>query len=104
MNHILQLLSFLVSFLFGIIFSFISRYHYNMVFKLSKMPRYVLTVLFILDVSLAYILLLYYVNHGIVHIYFVVVTLIGYLFENKITSFVKRNVKRCSFIDNFFRK
>ncbi len=104
MDNGIQLLSFAISFLFGIGFSFVSRYHYDLVYKLSIIPKYVLTFLFILDISLFYILLLYYINHGVVHIYFVCVTLIGYVLERKIVAFVKKNVKSCPFVANLFHK
>ena len=104
MDYQLQLISFLVSFLFGLFFSFTSRVHYQFVFSLKKISKYVLTFLFILDISLFYILLLYYINHGVVHIYFVCVTLIGYVLERKIVAFVKKNVKSCPFVANLFHK
>lgn len=104
MNNHIQLLSFLFSFLFGIFFSFVSVYHYHMVYSLKKVFRYFLTGLFILDISLFYILCLYYINSGVVHIYFVVVTLLGYLVEKKLHSVVKKYVKLCPFIANHFHK
>lgn len=104
MDNSLQLLSFLVSFLFGIVFSFFSRYHYDMVYSLKTLPRYVLTFLFILDMSLFYILLLYYVNDGTVHLYFVAVTFLGYFLEKVLSPYVKKYVKSYSPIAKFWHK
>lgn len=104
MNNHIQLLSFFVSFLFGICFSFVSRFHYDMVFSLKKIPRYLLTFLFILDVSLFYILILYYINSGVVHIYFVIVTFLGYFLEKKCNVYVKKYVKFCPFLEKLFHK
>ncbi len=104
MNNSIQLLSFLLSFLFGICFSFASHYHYEMVSHLKKVPRYVLTFLFILDVSLFYVLIMYYLNNGVIHIYFVIVTLVGYCLEGKITSLIKKRFKLFNFSKKLFPK
>lgn len=104
MSYQLQLLSFLVSFLFGIFFSFTSRFHYNLVFSLKSVLRYLLTFLYILDISLIYILLLYYINHGILHIYFVFITFIGYFVEKHLTLTVKKYVKSVPWIAKYFHK
>lgn len=100
----IQLLSFLSSFLFGIFFSFVSRYHYDMVSSLKKVFQYFLTFLFILDISLFYILIMYYINDGVVHLYFIAVTFIGYLVEKKIFQSVKKYVKYCPFIEKLTHK
>ncbi|MCI8467756.1 MAG: hypothetical protein HFI08_06200 [Bacilli bacterium] len=104
MDYQLQLLSFLISFLFGLFFSFTSRVHYNFVFSLKKLWRYILTGLFILDIALFYVLLMYYFNHGIVHIYFVGVTFIGYFIEKRLTLYVKKYVKSIPLIAKYLNK
>lgn len=104
MDNQIQLLSFLFSFLFGIFFSFTGRYHYKMVFSLKKMFRYFLTFLYILDISLMYIVIMYYINQGVIHLYFVIITFFGYALEKKIYSYVKKYVKSCHSIANPFRK
>lgn len=104
MDYRVQLFSFLVSFLFGIFFSFVSRFHYELVFSLKKVLRYVLTFLFILDLSLLYILLMYYVNHGNLHLYFIFLTFIGYFVEKPLILYVKRHVKLFSIIDKYWHK
>ena len=104
MDYKIQLLSFLVSFLFGIFFSFTSRFHYNLVFSLKQILRYLLTFLYILDVALIYVLLLYYVNHGNIHLYFVIVTFLGYIVEPYLIMYVKKHVKLKSFIAKYLHK
>ena len=104
MDYRIQLMSFLVSFLFGIFFSFISRFHYDLVYSLKAFMRYLLSFLFILDISLLYVLLLYYVNHGVLHFYFLCVTFLGYFSENYIFLNVKKYVKRVSLLAKKKRK
>ncbi len=102
-NHI-QLLSFFYSFLFGIFFSFVSRFHYGFISSLKNWFRYLLTILFILDISLLYILMMYYINHGVVHLYFVLFTMLGYIGEKYFTLIVKNHVKFRRFVDKLMRK
>ena len=72
--------------------------------QLLSFLRYILTFLFILDISLSYILFMYYVNHGVIHIYFIIVTLIGYFVEKKIHQNVKKYVKFCHGIAERFHR
>lgn len=104
MENGVQLLSFFISFLYGIFFALVSRYHYKLVFSLKWVFRYILTFLFILDVSLFYILLLYYINQGVVHLYFLIITFLGYAFERYLFPIVKKYVKSCHFIEKHFHK
>jgi hypothetical protein len=104
MNYKVQLLSFFLSFLFGLFFSFTSRFHYKLVFSLNRWYRYFLTFLFILDISLLYILILYYVNQGVFHFYFLICTFIGYFCEKSLFKNVKKHVKFRRFVEKrFFR-
>lgn len=93
MDYKIQLLSFLFSFLFGILFSFLSRYHYDLVYKLKSIWQYVLSFVFILDISFFYILALYFINNGVIHLYFVLLTFLGYAVEKKLYLVVKSRVK-----------
>ena len=104
MDYRIQLFSFFLSFLFGVFFSFVSRFHYEMVFSLKKIFRYLLTFLFILDISLFYILLMYYVNHGNLHVYFVFITFLGYFVEKPLILYVKNHVKLFAIIAKYRHK
>lgn len=104
MDYKIQLLSFLFSFLFGILFSIMSKMHYDLVYRLKKWLQYIFTFLFILDVSLFYILILYYINHGVVHLYFIALTFVGYYVEKKLTPYVKCHVKAMHLFAKYFEK
>ena len=104
MVNSLQLLSFSFSFFFGIFFSFVSRFHYGFISSLKGWFRYLLTFLFILDISLCYILLIYYINQGVVHLYFVIFTMIGYGLEKYVYPHVKNHVKFRRFVDSKSQK
>lgn len=78
MNYKLQLLSFFASFLFGVFFSFANEVHYTFVKRQRKVLQFFLTFFFIVIMVLLYITIFYYLNHGIFHIYFLLVMLLGY--------------------------
>lgn len=80
MNYKLQLLSFLVSFLFGIFFYFTSLLNHKIIKKHSIVLQYIITFVYILDISLLYILLMYKVNYGIIHVYFIGMLFLGFVF------------------------
>lgn len=80
MNYKLQLISFLVSFLFGIFFYFTSLLNHKIIKKHSVVLQYIITFVYILDVSLLYILLMYKVNFGVIHIYFIGMLFLGFAF------------------------
>ena len=78
MEETLQLLSFLVSFLFGFIFHLFSNFHFKITDRYSILLKYIATFLFLLDAVLVYILILYYLNGGILHIYYLIYVFLGY--------------------------
>lgn len=80
MNYKLQLISFLVSFLFGIFFYFTSLFNHKIIKKHSIVLQYLITFVYILDISLLYILLMYKVNYGVIHIYFIGMLFLGFAF------------------------
>lgn len=79
MNLIVQIISMIFSFLFGIFlyFMFIINYKYLFIkrYKL-KMLYYVSVFLF---VSIFYFVVLKYINNGILHLYFLLLLIFGFL-------------------------
>ncbi len=79
----LQLLSFLVSFLFGIFFYFTSLLNYKLIHKHSVLLKYGITFIYSVILSLLYILIMFKVNYGVIHIYFIGMLFLGFLFAWK---------------------
>jgi len=79
MNLIVQIISMIFSFLFGIFlyFMFLINYKYLFIkrYKL-KMLYYVSIFLF---VSIFYFVVLKYINNGILHLYFLLLLIFGFL-------------------------
>lgn len=79
MDYKLQLLSFVVSFIFGIVFYLGNRLNSYLIKNEKLIFKYINTFLFIIDFVLLYIVLIYKVNQGIFHIYFIIIAVLGYI-------------------------
>lgn len=73
----MQLLTFIFSFLYGIIASFLFKLNYKIVNNLKRVFNNIITIIFTLDVLIIYVVLIYYLNNGYLHIYFIMTLLIG---------------------------
>ncbi len=78
MDEVTQLLSFFVSFCFGFFFHILTNFHFKITDTYSVLMRYITTVLFVIDIVLMYVLSLYYLNNGIIHIYFLIFVFLGF--------------------------
>ena len=100
----LQILSFLGSLVFGFIFSILSKIHFFFIKKLNIFWWYIYTFLFMSVISLSYIYLLYIINGGILHFYFLVLVIIGFIMERVLSNNVKFKRIRQRQVDKFFNK
>ena len=94
MNINIQLLSFIFSFSYGIIISYLYNLFY--IFLETKVLRYKIlsNFLFYINIFLIYFILLRKINDGVIHIYFILLTLLSfYLFINRSISL--RKVIKC---------
>lgn len=98
MDYKVQLISLLVSFIFGITFYFTSLLNYKIIKKYNKIFKYVTTLLYMLNIAIVYICLLFKVNNGNVHPYFIIMVLLGFLLGIKIKKMLIKNVKLYDFI------
>lgn len=89
MDESLQLLSFLVSFLYGMFFFLVTVFHFKVVQKYPVIFQYFSSFLFILDVVLIYLILFYHLNDGVFHIYFIFFVFLGFF----VMHIVSKNVK-----------
>ena len=86
-----QIKSIIMSFLYGILYSVNFNLFYNLLFTKYKMINIITNFFFNIISFGIYFLLLYIINQGVVHLYFLVSFLLGFLIYNKI--FVKLQVK-----------
>ena len=77
-----QIYSFIYSFVFGILFGICTQVNYKYLFNKHKYFRIIFTIIYIIDASLLYFLLIKYINGGIVNIYFLITVGIGFIIES----------------------
>lgn len=92
MNSYLQLLIIVISFLYGTLFYLLARYNMLIIKKLSTFLKYVISFVFVIDMVIIYIYLIYHINRGMFHIYFLVMIFLGYVTMNYLYKYL---VKLC---------
>lgn len=75
-----------VSFVYGILFSYLIKMQYRFLFESKLFYKVIITLLFIFDNSLLYFLILRTINHGTFHIYFFFLLVLGYLFGHYLVN------------------
>lgn len=95
MNLKIQIISLLFSFFYGVTFSFLVNINYELLFKKRKKYRIIYTLIFVLIMALLYFFLLQRINNGIMHVYFLMIILIGFYISFPITKKIRiKNVKK----------
>lgn len=91
MKLIIQIQSIAVSFIFGIIFSLLYNLLYYLLFTKYKLINIITNMFFSLVMFGIYFILLYHINNGIFHCYFIGVFILSFTLYCKV--FVKLRVK-----------
>lgn len=80
MNSYVQCICLIVSFLFGILLYYGNMFNTIIIRNKNILIKLILSVFYIFNMSMLYVLFLYKINSGILHIYFVLLIIIGYVF------------------------
>ena len=75
----IQIYSLLYSFLFGIVFFFLLEINHKFLYEGKIVYRVIVSFLFVMFISLLYFVILLKINNGILHVYFFLALLTGYL-------------------------
>ena len=76
----IQIKTLIVSFIYGILLSYIIISHYKYLFLSKLWYKLILSIVFIFDYILLYFFILKIINNGVFHIYFLILLVLGYLF------------------------
>ena len=87
----IQIKSFALSFLYGIFIAFLFNIMYNFLFTKYKVVNIISNIMFSILVFGFYFLLLFNVNEGVIHLYFLGCMMMSFILYNKL--FVKLRVK-----------
>ena len=90
MNLSIQLQSLLISFIFGLCFSYLIRLQYKYLFYSKIYVKIGLSFLLSIDSFLLYFLVLRLVNYGVFHYYFLIMLILGYIFGYKLTKLYRK--------------
>lgn len=92
MSITIQILGLLISFLYGFLINIIEKKQHikNKIIKIIS--SFILSYILVM----VYIIIFYYINGGIFHIYFILSLIIGYLLSNKSVKFkiIKAKIKK----------
>ena len=104
MDEITQLFSFLLSFLFGFGFHILTRWHFKISETYSLVMKYLTTILFVINIVLLYVYLMYLLNDGVLHIYFLLFVVFGFVTFDILHRHVKLEFFLPEKIEKIFRK
>lgn len=92
MNQITQFLLLIFSLIYGLISAFLLKFN-NQIFKNEYILKKITSNIFLsFNLAIIYILVLYQINKGIVHFYFILMYVIGFLlFMSKYVKFKKKH-------------
>ena len=91
MEETTQLLTFLISFIYGMFFEILLEIHYHISKKYLLIFKYLTTLFLVIDIVLGYLLCIYKLNQGIFHIYFILFVFLGFIVTFPLHKYVKIN-------------
>lgn len=81
MNLQKQILTFTLSFLFGMVFAILLKLNYKFIYQENKVYRVLTTFFFVIIHILIYFILLQKINSGILHAYGIMAIIFGFITE-----------------------
>ena len=104
MTSTLQIITLSISYLYGFIFYYLYKLNNIIIQNKKRFYRSLVTILFMYNIQLIYIILIYKINNGIFHIYFFIMIILGFITNLKVTKRMLKNVKYRCFIEKIKKK
>ena len=104
MNAEVQLLTLSVSYLFGFLVFYLYKINYKIIKDKKRFYQSLIMILFMYNIVLIYIIIIFNINHGIFHIYFFIMIALGFYTNIKLTKKMLNNVKCRLFIEKIKKK
>jgi hypothetical protein len=86
-----QLQSFFFCFTYGLFFSLIYNLNYKYIYKIKTIFKLIISFIFVTDNVLLFYIILVKINYGIIHPYFLLMLLFGFLLGNVWTKKIRIN-------------
>ena len=91
-----QIITIIFSFIYGIFFCFLLELNYKYIYMGNKVYRIIVTFLFVMCNTLLYFIILRKINYGVVHVYFLLCILTGYILSNFVyKKLIVKRKKQC---------
>lgn len=81
----IQIMTFAASFVFGIITFLLYKISKKFIVNINNIMRFLVSIIFIIDLVLLYFLMLRTINDGVFHIYFALVSFVGVFIANYVS-------------------
>lgn len=78
MSSSIQVLSFVLSFFYGILFYLGAKFNNYITYNKNSIFKLIITSIFVLDFVILYVYLMYKINYGIIHPYFLITLILGF--------------------------
>jgi len=82
----IQIKSIAFSFLYGMFFSFFTYLTHSFIYNTKGICKLIINVLYVLDNVIIYFIILRIINDGILHYYFIIALVLGFILVNKMTN------------------
>lgn len=89
-----QITTLVVSFSYGIFFSFFLSLNYKFIYSDKKIIKTIVSFLVVLVNVLLYFIILKKINYGIFHIYEILALIVGFIIENWLGSILAKIFKK----------
>lgn len=90
MNLEIQIQSLIVSFIYGMFSSLIYNFIYPVLYSKNKVIKIITNLLYSFLIYSLFFNLLYLINNGVVHIYFVLLFIMGFIIGNMKTKKIRK--------------
>ena len=94
MNIKLQIITLIVSFFYGIFFSFFLSLNYKFIYSDKKIIKIIISFLVVIINVLLYFIILRKINYGIFHIYEIFSLILGFLLENWLSGIIAKKLNK----------
>lgn len=93
MNLETQIQSLIVSFVYGLFYSLIYNIFYAFLYCNNKILRIITNLVFNVSLTILFFYIMYLINYGNIHIYFIIFLLLGFFIGDRKTVLVRTHFK-----------
>ncbi len=94
-----QIIVLLTSYLYGFFFFYLANLNNYIIKKQKRIYRSIITIMFMVNIVLLYIIIIFKINNGNFHPYFFIMLTLGFFTGLKSKQYLLKNVKLRSFIE-----